>query len=389
MRRRVRGVALAAVALATGVGVGVAGSRAAGPTPVPGALPAGFKYVYNDSYTGWPLAPVDQQHPIRGSFLDPRKPSEQGNYHIGIDISTRDDQPEAKAPLGRSHRVYAVEGGVAQIPDETGIGCVNRVVTIGHFQYWHTDSVGTIKDGDKIVAGQQIGWTCKSLWHVHLSELQTVDGQTVYVNPIHAGGKLEPYTDTLPPVIHAIQFRTPAFAGWQITNNTRWAPNAGKQLSVRNLHGFVDVRALIGDPQSFLDFFADLPQLATELHPYKVEIKLTRLPDGKTVLDQIVFQSDVFFEANLPALGLPVIFDYHYAPGTRENTPAAECMDQKYVDPAQPTCKGATWLRLFARQNGADWDTTHYANGAYRLDVTAWDTTGNHTTRSVRVTVRN
>jgi hypothetical protein len=97
----------------------------------------------------------------------------------------------------------------------------------------------------------------------------------------------------------------------------------------------------------------------------------------------------VFFEAHLPALGLPVIFDYHFAPGTRENTPAAECMDQKYVDPAQPTCKGAYWLRLFARQNGADWDTTRYANGAYRLDVTAWDTSGNHTTKSIRVSVRN
>src|SRR6476620_6336621 len=175
-----------AAVLLSAAGVAVAGTTAA-KSVVPGALP-GFTYAYNDSYHGWPLSPVDQQHPIRASFLDPRPPSEQGNYHIGIDISARDDQVEAGAPAGRSHRVYAVEGGVAQVPaGQKLVGCVNRIVTVGHFQYWHTDTVGTIENGDQIAAGQLIGWTCKGLWHVHLSEVQRVDGVPTYVNPLHPG----------------------------------------------------------------------------------------------------------------------------------------------------------------------------------------------------------
>jgi hypothetical protein len=322
--------------------------------PVPGALPA-FHCQYNDAYHGWPLAPVDEQHPIRASFLDPRPPSEQGNYHIGIDISARDDRVEAGAPTGRSHRVYAVEGGVAEVPaGQKVVGCVNRIVTVGHFQYWHTDTVGTIEDGDRIAAGQEIGWTCKGLWHVHLSEVQTVDGVPTYVNPLHAGMKLAPFTDTSPPTIHAVRFYTPAFGGWQVSNDTRWAPNAGRQLSAMNL---------IMDPQSFHGFFDQLPELYADLNAYRVAIRITRAADQKVVLDQDVFRADAFFEAPLPARGLPVIFDHHYAPGTRENTPAIHCENHLYLDPAKPTCQGVSWLRLFARSNGADWDTTRYPNG--------------------------
>jgi hypothetical protein len=366
-----------------------AAGSAANPPSVPGALP-GFAYRYGDTYHGWPLAPVDQQHPLRVSFLDPREPSEQGNYHIGIDISARDDQPEPGAPAGRSHRVYAIEGGVAVVPaGQAAVGCVNRLVTVGHFQYWHTDTIGTITNGASISPGQQIGWTCKGLWHVHLSEIQTVDGVETYVNPLHAGMKLEPYVDTAAPTIHAIRFFTPAFAGWQITNNTRWAPQAGQRLAPTNLHGFVDVRAWIDDPQSFRGFFAELPELYVDLNPYRVSIRLTRLATGRVVLDQEVFRADAFLEAGLPRRALPVIFDYHYAPGTRENTPAIECENHQYVSPANPSCQGVSWFRLFARSNGADWDTTRFPYGRYRLAVTAWDTAGNRSQAGVTVAVRN
>jgi hypothetical protein len=106
------------------------------------------------------------------------------------------------------------------------------------------------------------------------------------------------------------------------------------------------------------------------------------------VLDEDVFRADAFFEAPLPGRGLPVIFDYHYAPGTSENTPAAECESHSYI-PGRPTCQGISWLRLFARSNGAVWDTTRYENGRYRLAVTAWDTAGNRSQTSVLVTVLN
>jgi len=384
---RVTAVVVAVVAL-----VVAASSKSEAQIPrssAPGALP-GFRYQYNDTYHGWPLSPVDQQHPIRASFLDPRPPSEQGNYHIGIDISARDDQVEAGAPAGRSHRVYAVEGGVARVPaGQKLVGCVNRIVTVGHFQYWHTDTVGMIENGDRIAAGQLIGWTCKGLWHVHLSEVQTVDGVPTYVNPLHAGMKLAPFADTSPPAIHAVRFYTPAFGGWQVSNDTRWAPNAGRRLSAASLHGFVDVRAWIMDPQSFRGFFDQLPELYADLNAYRVAIRVTHLGDQKIVVDQDVFRADAFFEAALPARGLPVIFDYHYAPGTRENTPAIHCENHLFLDPAKPTCQGISWLRLFARSNGADWDTTRYPNGRYRLQITAWDTVGNRSQSSVTVAIRN
>ena len=386
---RPRQLLVAGALFAAAAGVATAGT-VAGKDVVPGALP-GFVYRYNDTYQGWPLDPVDQEHPIRASFLDPRNPSEQGNYHIGIDISVREDQPEKGAPAGRSHRVLAVEGGVARVPStQLQVGCVNRIVTIGHFQYWQGDTIVTVADGDSVEPREMIGWTCKSLWHVHLSEIQTVDGMPeTYVNPLHPGMKLAPYTDTAPPVVHAIRFSTPAFAGWQITNNTRWAPDAGRRLKATNLHGFVDVRAWIEDPQSFHGFFDQHPELYTDLNAYRVAIRLTRLADRKVVLEQDVFRADAFLEAGLPLRGLPVIFDYHYAPGTSENSPAAACENHLYVDPAKPTCLGVSWLRLFARWNGADWDTTKYRNGRYRLEVTAWDAVGNRSRAAVTVAIHN
>ena len=60
-----------------------------------------------------------------------------------------------------------------------------------------------------------------------------------------------------------------------------------------------------------------------------------------------------------------------------------------YVDPAKPTCLGVSWLRLFARWNGADWDTTKYRNGRYRLEVTAWDAVGNRSRAAVTVAIHN
>ena len=310
---------IGAAIIVAGPATGALGQGAGAPTP--GAL-VGFRYVYDDSYAGWPVAPVHEQHAIRGSFLDPRKPSEQGNYHIGIDIGVRDDQPDAGAPANRTHRVFAVEGGTARIdPAQGAVGCVNRRAAVGHFQYWHTDTVGTVNDGDTIVAGQLIGWTCKGLWHVHLSEVQNVDGVDTWVNPLHAGGKLQPYVDTAPPIIRSVRFTRPARASWQITNNTRWSTAPALTLQASDLNGIVDVSALVGDAQSYRGFFAELQRLYSNLHPYRVRLGLTRLRDGREVIAQDVFQADAFLEANLPLRGLPVSFDRHYAPGPTRMCP--------------------------------------------------------------------
>jgi hypothetical protein len=350
-------------------------------SPVSGSLQT-VEYVYNDDWRGWPVSPLDQQHPIRGSFLDPRP----GGYHIGVDINVRDDQPEAGAPLERTHRVYAVESGSVSFSARTPeVGCCARRVDIGHFSYWHTDPIGVVSDGQFVNAGEQIGWTCRHLWHVHLSEWQLVEGIPVWVNPLHeGGGKLFPFADTSAPAIRAIRFATPALPTWNLEHGAIWSPEAGTELPADHLQGLVDVRALIGDPQSFVGWFAELPALYADHHPQRVRFELERAADGVIVLARETFNADVYLGAPLPSLGLPVPFDYHYAPGTRQNLGAKPCLD------LQPrACAGAYWLRLFAGPAEAYWDTTLYPNGGYLLRVSAWDVAGNRSVATAQIAIDN
>src|SRR5450756_1565518 len=123
------GAALAASMLFFGAPSHTASAAVAfAPTPtspvyggIPGALPPNFHYVYKDSYHGWPINPKHSEHPVRGSFLDPRGTDDTGlsGYHFGIDISIDDRHPEAGAPALLSHRVYAAESGTASVNANT------------------------------------------------------------------------------------------------------------------------------------------------------------------------------------------------------------------------------------------------------------------------------
>jgi hypothetical protein len=156
--------------------------------PIPGKLEV--PQAYNDGWRGWPVRAHHQQHPIRGSFLDPRPDPERGAvYHDGVDIAVRDDRPERGAPPGRTHRVYAVEGGPVFVTTPRGVRGFAR---IGHFGYGHIDSL--VVTGETVTPGQHIGWTCEGDWHVHLSEFVfTADGGRLAVNPLRPEGKLRPY----------------------------------------------------------------------------------------------------------------------------------------------------------------------------------------------------
>ena len=172
--------ALVSVMLVAGL-AGPASARSSfAPTPttpvyngVPGALPPHFAYVYDSTYRGWPIAPTHVQHPVRGAFLDPRGLDDTGlsGYHFGIDVSVDDRHPEAGAPAGLSHRVYAVESGRVSEPqaDRTR-SCATRRLQVGHFAYWHVSPVVAARA--YVTAGEQIGWSCLGVWHVHLSEWQ-------------------------------------------------------------------------------------------------------------------------------------------------------------------------------------------------------------------------
>jgi hypothetical protein len=378
----------------------------------PGSL-AGLSYQYADGWTGWPVAPTDQQHPIRGSFLDPRpgdvSTGGDPGYHIGIDINVRDDQPEAGHPSNRTHKVYAIEGGTASIPsNQADVTCSNRKVTIGHFEYWHTDTVPVITNGQQIKPGQFIGWTCYPMWHVHLSEDMLVNNQWMYVNPLHGVNgptgpmKLQPYTDDLnaAPQIPEIRFYTPAMPTWSVVNNAVTSPDAGTELFptdlAHGLHGYVDVRARIYDPQSYQGWFAtDHPELYAPLHPYRVRLTVTKLtPTPIVVLVRDVFQADGILDS--AAGTLPVPIDYHYAPGTRQNLPAVDC-ESLVQSNSSASCVGTYWFRLFATPRDAYWNTNQrdanqqplYPDGEYQIDVTAWDSLGHSSSSSTTAFVAN
>jgi O-antigen ligase len=344
----------------------------------PGSLDA--RPRYDDTWVGWPVAPVHRQHPIHSSFLDPRvgtlRRGGKAAYHFGIDVGVRDDRPEPGAPPGRTHRVYAVEGGTAMLPQYGAHGpCEDRKVSIGHFDYWHVDTSGVVTNGEQIRPGQPIGWTCKGLWHVHLSEWMDLYGRRVYVNPIHPGMKLGPYSDREPPEIHAIDFYRPAMPSWTVAEGAIF-PRAGARIRRALLSGLVDVRAWIDDPPP-------LPSaLGSPMPPDGVGLEVVRESDDRPVLTRTVFRASVLLGDSRGTQAVPI--SYHYAPGTRQALPAAACLKARLAG-----CGAKFWFRLFARPTSAYWDTRRVPNGSYLVRVRAWDAWGNSATATARVTIRN
>ena len=339
-------------------------------SPAPGKLEV--PQIYNDSWRGWPVRPHNRQHPIRGSFLDPRPDPERGAiYHDGIDVAVRDDRPERGAPTGRTHRVYAIEGGPVFLATPSG---VRGFVHVGHFGYGHVDAA--VLTGEIVTPGQHIGWTCKNDWHVHLSEFVfTSGGGRLMVNPLRPGGKLHPFVDAAAPEIREIRFYTPAAPAWGRRPNTSVArlPPAGERLNRDRLVGLVDVRVRVSDPQTFIGWFQELPWLASPHHPFRLAVRIVAVPSGRVVRRREVFRAEQL-------LGLSA--GRHFAPGTEQNLPANGCMRLH----SSVRCDGRYWFRLFPLRY---WDTASLPDGRYRLEVRAWDVAGNVARSDVAVRLAN
>ncbi len=256
---------------------------------------------------------------------------------------------------------------------------------LGHFGYGHIEP--TVVDGQHVDPGEMIGWTTEGEWHVHLSEWFFPDGdrdRMVAVNPLSRDGKLAPYVDTAPPVIHDIAFFTPASPAWRKPQGVAFFPRSGARLDPTLLTGVVDVRARIEDPQTFVGWFRDYPVLETSHHPTRVHLSVVRASDGKSIVDRDVFQAEVTLGSDARHVGVsPIPFSNHYAPGTRQNLRAATTLKLGRAG------RGELWFRLFARPRISYWDTTRLANGTYSLTVGAWDVVGNRTQESVDVTIVN
>ena len=333
---------------------------------------------YDDDYRGWPVASRNRQHPVRGSFLDPRT---KENYHHGIDVSVRDDRPARGAPPGRTHRVYALEGGqVWRVFHNARTG--ESIVRVGHFGYGHVDPI--VAEGQTVRAGDMLGWTIAGQWHLHLTEWVFPGGdheRRIPVDPLDRRGKIWPYADEAKPVVIDVRFFTPATSKWRVGNSRAVFSPAGLELDATAVSGVVDVRARIEDQQSFLGFWKELWRLETWHHPSRVRLKIVRLDDGEVVIDREVFRTDVTLDTEGPS---PVGFSQHFAPGTKQNLRAPTAVKLGRQG------RGELWFRLFAA-TGAEpyWDTTTVANGPYRLRITAWDVAGNRGHDTVDVTVAN
>lgn len=338
---------------------------------IPGALPPGFHYQYNDSWHGWPLEPVHQQHPVRGGFNDPRP----GGYHFGIDISADDAVHDSGAPRYGAHRVIAVDGGpvVAQTSsDFYAKACNNAHFVVGHFAYWHI--IPTVKLGQVIRAGQQIGWTCPGEWHIHLSEWQIFNGKLVWVNPLHPGGKLTPYSNRKRPQIGRLRFYSAPKRKWCPTTSAQPSDDA-KEIPLTHLQGAVELRVSVADPMPDKQFFNMLPpSFSGALSPYKVAVAVWSLTSGKLIFARTSFQSDLL---------LKTPFFWHFAPGSREKEALGSCV--KEIKP----CTGHLLFRPFSQGYPTLWDTRHVPDGLYRVTVYAWNDRGLRSSRSASVLVAN
>lgn len=375
---------LAAAALALTAGLASAPPAHAPISPqspsyegVPGALPPSLAYVYDDAAgPRWPVRVTTSQHPMRGGFLDPRGTDDDAlaGYHFGVDVNVDDRHPDPGAPPTMSHAVYALESGSAQVrPADARVRCINRRLDVGHFSYWHVSPI--VRNGQHVRAGQQIGWTCLHVWHVHISEWQQFRGVRVWVNPLHRGGRLRPYVDAAPPVVSALRFVTPPRTPWHPRKSLS-EPDTSQPLDVNGLHGLVEVRAQIGDPQSFFGFLAQDPAWPTEFSPYRVAISIADARTGRTILARTTFQADQLPQT--PYLD-------HYAPGSVEVENMTECVAKH--EPG--ACGGTYWFRPLSRFRQEFWDTRTVRNGDYRVTVRAWDLAGNVGSLTVPVRVKN
>jgi hypothetical protein len=269
----------------------------------------------------WPVKPFDVQHPVRGSFDDPRAGmSRDGqpelSFHSGIDISAPDGTP-----------VYAIEAGWATLRPQAVV--VTTLTTKHVLGYWHIKPA--VRGGELVVRHQLIG-TVEPPWeHVHLSESEGA----IYLNPLRRGG-IAPYADRTKPTIDDVLILGPR----------------GTPANIVALEGSVDLVADAYDtpPLAPPGLWAG-SRLTPALIRWRIVWKGGVVVPWRTAID--------FRRYLLPS----EVFDEVYAPGTMANRARRPGEYHIYL------ARGL--------------DTSLLPDGVYVLEVIAEDTRGNTAQRSL------
>lgn len=222
-----------------GVEVGLSGR---GASSVPSVSNARFTLAGLDrpcfyapsSPGGWPVAPGGRPHAVRGGFNDPRS---GGRGDFGIDVSAHN-----------MAAAIAVRSGVVD-----GIASVGNAAD-EHFTLESSDGVSRyfyyhvrprISDGAAVSGGEVLGRIERAYKHVHLSEIVAGCG---LVDPRRPTGILRDPADTEAPAIGPLAaFRADAAAYAPFPFGAPPGRGGATQLALGNLHGVVDMRAVVSD----------------------------------------------------------------------------------------------------------------------------------------------
>lgn len=296
---------------------------------------------------GWPVKPFDKDHPVRGSFGDPRTlfkapPTLDGlmsgdgsfSFHQGVDISAPDDT-----------QVFPVANGVVTkvTPHWVRVDCGNGRA----FEYWHIRP--EVKEGERVEQGQTVlGRITKPSGHVHLTQIEN----RRVVNPL-VSGRLTPYADSTVPQVDAITLRTTETGRDEMPNFVR-----GSVLLLASAFDTPDL-AVPG-------IWHGLP-VTPALITWHIQSWT-----GKVVVPEQIAR-DV--RATVPA---NTAFWSYYARGSYQNM-AVFGKHYSYLE------KGCYLFKL----TRTPFDTRQLRDGVYDLVVSAADIRSNTSSRSLRITVHN
>ncbi len=294
----------------------------------------------------WPVKPFNQEHPVRGSFGDPRtmfaeSPTNVGLYHgagsfsfhQGVDIAARDGTA-----------VYPVESGVVQAVTFEWIRVVSGATA---FEYWHIHA--SVRVGQRVEAEHTVlGRIKPGAGHVHLTELEKAQA----TNPL-LPGHLTPYRDTTTPYVASIRFR---------------ATDDGPDLMPGFVRGSVELLAEAYDTPTMPvpGEWHGLP-VTPAVVAFRIESR-----NGKVVVPETVAYDA---RSTIPPNSA---FWTIYARGTYQNM----SVFGKHFSWLQPGC-------YIFRLTPAAFDTRRLKDGVYQLVVTVTDVAGNHSSSSIRFAVHN